>query len=298
MKRALLFLLIAALVLPIISACGAENDGISVYFKDAHLSTLNEEKRTVEEDMSTKDIAIFAVNELIKGPENETNVAVISNKAKLLNLEIVNKVVTVNLSKHYLDKKGTDGILLQQALTCTLCSIEGIDKVAIQVEGQPIVDADGKEIPPVSKTDYIDPQSTQTVDMKLYFPNSKGTMLGSEIREVEIQNTPSLEKAVVNELIKGPTNKSLSKVVPEGTKLLGIETKDKICYVNFSSEFLNSAKSSSSLETTLILYSIVNSLCELKNVDSVQILVDGNTGTVMGDLVFDTDYPADKSYVE
>ena len=41
------------------------------------------------------------------------------------------------------------------------------------------------------------------------------------------------------------------------------------------------------MATTLSLYSIVNSLCELENVNSVQILVNGETGVEYGNLVLD-----------
>ena len=203
----------------------------------------------------------------------------------------------MNISEHYLDKKGTDELLLRLALVNTLCSIDGIDAIVIQVEGVNLVGADGKEIPPIRPSDYVDPENAQKESIKLYFPSSDGTELGSEIREVEIQNMPSLEKAVVTELIAGPKDKSLSKALPEGTKLLNIETKDKICYVTFSKEFINNA-GSGSYETTMILYSVVNSLCELDTVDSVQILIEGKTDAVFGNFMLDIPYEANYDYNE
>lgn len=85
------------------------------------------------------------------------------------------------------------------------------------------------------------------------------------------------------------------KIIPEGTKLLGIETKDKICYVNFSKEFVNNA-GSGSYETTMILYSVVNSLCELDTVDSVQILIEGKSDAEFGNFVFDSPHDPDYDY--
>lgn len=297
MKKAILFLLIIAMIFPVMAACGKGEEEISVYFKDAQLPTLSVEKRKAEKGMSVKDKAVFAVNELIKGPVDDKHEAVISNKAKLLGLEIVNSVATVNMSKHYSDQKGTDELLLRLALVNTLCSIDGIDAIVIQVEGVNLVGADGKEIPPIRPSDYVDPENAQKESIKLYFPNSDSTALGSEVREVEIQNMPSLEKAVVTELIAGPKDKKLSNALPEGTKLLNIETKDKICYVTFSKEFINNA-GSGSYETTMILYSVVNSLCELDTVDSVQILIEGKTDAVFGNFMLDIPYEANSDYNE
>lgn len=295
MKKVILLLLIVAMIFPVIAACSAEKEEISVYFKDAQLPTLSVEKRTAEKDMSVKDKAVFAVNELIKGPKEDTHKAVINKNAKLLGLEIVNSVATVNVSKHYSEKSGTDELLLRMALVNTLCSIDGINAIVIQVDGVNITGSDGKEIPPLRPGDYVDPENAQKENVKLYFPKSDGTSLGSEIREVEIQNMPSLEKAVVTELIAGPEDKKLTRAIPEGTKLLNIETKDTICYVTFSKEFINNA-GSGSYETTMILYSVVNSLCELDTVESVQILIEGKTDAVFGNFMLDIPYEANKDY--
>ena len=294
MKRAILFLIILALVFPVMAACSSGTEEINIYFKDAQTNTLSIEKRKIEKSMSATvtDIAVFAVNEFIKGPENEKNAALISKDTQLLKLEIVDRVATVNFSKHYADE-----ILLRQALVYTLCSIEGIDYVIIQVEGAPITDSNGKELGRLSMSDYTDPENAQMEAVKLYFPNGDG-MLESEIREVDIQNITSLEKAVVTELINGPVSKSLTSSIPAGTKLLSIETtNDGVCTVNFSNEFTSST-SSSTLETTLRLYSVVNSLCELEHIESVKILINGEANVEMGDIVFDTTYDAIESYIK
>ena len=50
--------------------------------------------------------------------------------------------------------------------------------------------------------------------------------------------------------------------------MISISVKDKICYVNFDSSFLTDALS---IDGNLIVYSIVNSLTELPDVQRVQI---------------------------
>ena len=151
MKKTVLFLLMAAMFLPIIAACSPKGDKSSeknqnlkeneivVYFKDAEVFELASEKRTVENGLSAKEKAVFAVKALIKGPEEENHKAVISKDANLINLEIEDKVATVNISKHYSDKKGTDEILLRRALIETLCSIDGIDEIVINVNGEYLI---------------------------------------------------------------------------------------------------------------------------------------------------------------
>ena len=127
----------------------------------------------------------------------------------------------------------------------------------------------------------------------LYFPTKDGNSLEKEIRMVEVQNALSPEKTVINELMKGTELEDCTNAIPSATKLLGIETKDNVCFVNFSSDFI-SRSGTSSLQTTLTLFSVVNSLCELENVKSVQILVNGETGLEFGNYVLDIPYEANK----
>ncbi len=301
MKKAFIFLLVLVLVMPIFSACTKTADHISVYFKDIKTNALNEERRPIKDTVkktSAEAIAKYAVNELIKGPSDEKNAPVIDDDAKLLKLEIKDSVATVNISSHYEKKKGVDELLQRFALVKTLCSIDGVDAIVILVEGSPLTDSQGKEIGLIRMADVLDADTTQLkeeIKIKLYFPNSKKQNLTTEIRTVEVQNSLSPERTVVNELMKGPKDKSLSAAIPAGTKLLDIETKDNVCFVNFSSEFVSNSYSGS-LRTTLVLYSVVNSLCQLENVESVQILINGEAGVEFGNFVLDIPYEANEDF--
>ena len=120
-----------------------------------------------------------------------------------------------------------------------------------------------KSIPPVPK------EITST--FKLYFVNKD--KLAEEDRLVSTKDM-LFEKAIVEELIKGPRNKTFRTTIPPNTKLISIETIDKICYVNFSKEYIENKKWQE-LEECLIIWSLVNSLTQLDSVQKVQILVEG-----------------------
>lgn len=291
MKKAILSILILALTIGLFGGCTDDKTEISVFFRDAATNNLSEEKHEVDTGgkNAAQTMVKLAVAEIIKGPQNESNAPVISKDAKLISLAINNGVATVNMSKHFAWKNGTDAIILRYSFIKTLCSVDGIDGIVIQVEGKPLTsEITGTELGVLSMEDIVlDTEDLTTV--KLYFPHKDGDRLVFESRAVE--NALSLEKTVVNELIKGTKDKSLSPSIPEGTKLLSIETKDKICYVNFSSE-LKLKTASGSTATTLTLYSIVNSLCALESVESVQILINGETGVEFGNYVLDIPYEA------
>ena len=304
MKKVISVLILLMMASAVLSACTSTKLELNVYFKDAQSNSIKAENRktNLKENASLEEKAKTAVAELIKGPVSDTNVAVIEKDAKLLGTKINGGVATVNMSSHYSNKKGVDELVLRFALVNTLCSIDGIDGIVINVEGVPIVsEKTGKEIGVISVNDIVldtqDKQQEEKREITLYFPSADGNSLAEEKRTVEVQNALSLEKTVIAELIKGPGEKTMSPSIPIGTKLLGIETKDGVCFVNFSTEFVSKANSGS-LATTMTLYSVVNSLCALDSVTSVQILVNGETGVEYGNFVLDIPYESNDSLIK
>ena len=304
MKKVISVLLSLIMMICILSGCIGTKAQLDIYFKDAQSNTIKAEKRKInlKENASLEDKAKIAVAELIKGPVNDTNIAVIDKDAKLLSLKVNDGVATVNMSSHYLRRKGVEELVLRFSLVNTLCSIEGIDGIVIQVEGSPIVsEKTGKEIGVISVNDIVLDTQEETQKEKraitLYFPETDGSALKEEKRIVEIQNALSLEKTVVAELIKGPSTKETAASIPVGTKLLGIETKGSVCFVNFSEEFVSKANTGS-MATTMTLYSVVNSLCALEAVSSVQILINGETGVEYGNFVLDIPYEANDDLIK
>lgn len=298
MKKFMSLLLIIILSIAVFSACAPDGTEISVFFKNSEKNELREEIRTVkaEKNANVRAIARLAVNELIKGPSTEGSKGVISKSAKLISLAVNGNVATVNISKHYLEKKGVDELILRFAIVNTLCNIKGIEGVVIQVEGNNLVsDTTGKEIGVLRMNDNIVFAPEDKLAVTLYFPDKSFEHLSGEVRRIDVQNALSLEKIVVDELLKGPQNKELSASIPQGVKLLSVEVKDKVCFVNFTKEFV---AGSGSAVTTMSLYSVVNSLCALKNIESVQILINGEAGVEFGNFVLDIPYEADFSLVE
>lgn len=295
-KITAIFLLIVSM-LAVLSGCRGKNtENISIYFKKKNENVLTEEIRLMEVSGKTdaSDRAKFAISQIIKGPVKEAGEALLPKETKLLKITIENKVATVNMSEHFSLVKGTQALVLRLSMVSTLCAIDGIDGIVIQVNGSPIVsETTGKEFGVLSSeniafnTDDTVSEAEQTIT--LYFPEKNGSSLKAEKRKVKVQNSLSLEKTVINELLKGPKKEKLSRSISEDVKLLGIETKDNVCFVNFSSEFISKTPSGS-LATTLALYSVVNTLCELDNVESVQVLVNGETGAELGNLVLDIPY--------
>ncbi len=301
MKKFISIIIAAVLLITLFSACGKKGDSYNVYFKSKQENKLSSEERFVGTGLNAKNIAKLLIAEMEKGPQSEKNERLLPKGTKLLSIAVKNEVATLNFSKNYSNADGVEELLLRFSVVNTLCNIDGIKGVVIQVEGKgEISSVTGKEIGVLTLSDIAldvnDAELGKKETIVLYFPAKNGDSLIKERRSIEVQNTLSSEKTVINELMKGPKNENAKSSIPEGTKLIGIETKDNVCFVNFSSDFI-SRSGTSSLETSLTLFSVVNSLCEIENVKSVQILINGETGLEFGNYVLDIPYEDNKDIV-
>lgn len=111
--------------------------------------------------------------------------------------------------------------------------------------------------------------------ISLYFNNKETNTLMPEARLIDVKilaKNPYEE--IVNLLIKGPKSEKLEKVIPEGTILNEAKIIGNVVYLDFSKEFIENHPGGTEEESKTI-YSIVNTLLELNEVNSVKILIDG-----------------------
>ena len=98
------------------------------------------------------------------------------------------------------------------------------------------------------------------------------TALIPETEEVVYSSNISLEKLVMEKLLEGPEDERLKATLSPERKVNSITVKDGICYVNFDA---SNMEITANVTEEVSVYSIVNSLSELKNVNKVQISIDG-----------------------
>lgn len=120
---------------------------------------------------------------------------------------------------------------------------------------------------------------TETLEVKLYFPDSDFMYLKPELRSLE--KTENIEKAIVEEVIKGPENPGLEKSVDGEVKVLSAVCENGICTVDLSGEFSEFNTGGSTKESMAVM-SIVYSLCALEKIEAVKINIDGNENPEFG----------------
>ncbi len=252
------------------------DDKYNIFYLDSDGITLVEEKY----ESTTNNVNKLAKEMLDKmySPEEKEHLTVFKKNLTVDRISIDEKVIYVYMSESYYDMNDVEEVLVRSALVKTLCQIEGIEYVSFYINEQPFVNDSGNVVGLMSSSDYINNtedslNSLQLAEMSLYFSDSSGQNLVCVQKQVAYSGNISIEKAVIDNLIDGPDSKNGKSALPKNLKLLGVSTKDGICYVNFDSAFLTAMVD---VSADVTIYSIVNSLCEIDNIKQVQILVNGS----------------------
>jgi len=182
--------------------------------------------------------------------------------------------VTVDLSEEYGEMYGAELAAADACAVMTLCGIDGVSAVRFLVKGKPHP-LHEKEF--LSKNDIItDDLSLKPVEMQavLYFSEGSVEYVVPELKNIIIRENEPIERYIIEELIKGPSEEDYVRILDPDTELISISKENKICYVNFSSDFEDGFKGSLARELQT-LYSVTNSLCSAEGVEGVQYLVEG-----------------------
>ncbi len=122
--------------------------------------------------------------------------------------------------------------------------------------------------------EITDEQLRETI-VTLFFLDEESQSLKSEGKLVDssvlLQNP---YKQIVQYLIDGPTSENLKKVFPENTRIIEASIEKNCVTLNFSKELLNFESDEQKYN---IINSILNSLTQLTEVNSIKFLIDGKT---------------------
>ena len=128
----------------------------------------------------------------------------------------------------------------------------------------------------------ISEEQIRQTKVTLYFENIDTGELETEIKILDANtliNNP--ERELMNLLIKGPQSSNLKKLIPDGTALHDIKVEKSCAVINVSNEFLNFENEENKLK---IINSIVNTLTNLKEIDSVKFLINGEENEKLPDI--------------
>ena len=142
----------------------------------------------------------------------------------------------------------------------------------------------------IPEEEISEEQMRQTI-VSLYFYDKNSKSLASEGRLIDAKElVKEPYKKLMQLLIEGPQNQGLSKTIPDGTKINKAELKGEILYLDLSKEFIENHVGGEEQES-ITIYSIVNTMTNLTEVNSVKILIDGEENKAFKDNKIKFDDP-------
>ena len=278
MKKIYKILLLIAVCIIAVSGCKKEDkvSGTRIYYTDSEGVSLVE-KGTRIKGKTKKAQINYVLGKVQKNTDNINYRSAFVKGVKIKNWSLHSKNLTVDFNRAYQKLSVTEEIVLRASVVQSLGQIDGVDAVFFTIEGEPLEDQNGQEIGYMQPSDFVQNTGSslhayQNETFLLYYGNKKGTRLVKEKVNVRYSSSVSREKALVEQLIKGPDSDNESAVLPEGTKVLSVSVKDHICYVNLDAGFLDTTNV---MNPEVPVYAIVNSIVDGSAISRVQILIDG-----------------------
>ncbi len=284
MKKYLVGLGLAMLLLLV--ACGKEEipKGSTCYtlyyVSNDNTKLISQEYWTTTEKEEELFEELF--EKLSEVPEKLEYTPPFSNNVVLKDWNLQNGRLLLNFDQSYAKLSTEAEVLTRAAIVKTFTQIASVNYVSFQVEGEDLEDSMGKLVGAMYADSFIYNEGAQInsyeeVTLTLYFANETGDALVRTEKTMMYNTNIAMEKIILEQLIAGPKNNKGYATINPDTKILSVVIKDSVCYVNLNETFLTQVYS---VSPEVVLYSIVNSLCELSNVEKVQISIDGDTSVI------------------
>lgn len=281
------FIWLLPMVLLLLLGCGT-NEVASEY----HIEYLNKEKTRIVEvsyepkATDTDGLILEFLAALSSDSDNVEYRKPIPNDVEVTNYSLDGILLTVYFDADYSSMNAVEEVLCRAAVVRTMTQIKGVDCVNFYVGDTPLSDVKGNIIGSMTPESFIENpgeqiNSIQNTTLTLYFSNENGDGLVKETRaDVYYSSNVSVEKLIMEQLLKGPQTEGAKSAIPEGTRLITVSVVDGVCYVSLDETFKNQDYK---VNESVVIYSIVNSLTELPTISKVQISVNGDTSGVYRD---------------
>ncbi len=259
----------------------AGNQGPVLYRLNAEETTLVEVPYDGDTDNSEEAVESMLAA-LAREQEDEDTRPAIPEGVEVQNYVLEDEKLCLNFNSAYQEMDTVREVLCRAALVRSLTGIDGVEMVAVQVDGVFLQNKEGREYGFQQTEDFVQNtgssiNSYEETTLTLYFANESGRALTAEKETVRYHTSQSREQLVIEQLMKGPGVSGHKAVIPADARLLSVSVRDGVCYVNFDEGFNSLVEG---VTPEVMVYAIVNSVTESTSTGQVQITVDGETPQV------------------
>ncbi len=257
----------------------ANEKTVELYFNDTATNKFRLEERVIQGNTQEK-LILCVLEQLQAGSKIEGNIVVVPQDITILYVTIKDHIAVIDLSKEYNTLSLGEKIMCRSAIVWSVTSLDFVDYVCIKVEGKELEKVSGEAIGLMNRENtlinpIVSPESKRYEIVSLYFTDKTKEHLVKEEREIEISQIQTREKSVVEQLILGAKEDGHISTLPSDIKIRNVTTtKEGICYVDLSSDSIDKIINGN-VKEQIAIYSIVNSIVSLYNVEKVQFLIEG-----------------------
>lgn len=304
MRRRIVTLLLAALLLCTAAGCGEKNaadgtENTSAYLRlycPAELGEKNKSagggdavngipiswKQVRGDDRGRQQQAQYIMELLLGGCTDKDFICPVPKGTAVNSCTVTGGTVSVDLSREYEQLVGVERTIADYCITLSLMQLDGIYAVRLTVNGLlPEGRTNGvytsAEVLLTSPEDIV-----RTVKVTLYFPTGSGTLTGEE-RRLTVYEGETVAQAVVKALAERPMDSyaGSEQLLPEGFAVLDTKVEDGTCYLNLAGS-VTALLPEDSTDQERMIQGLVDSLCSLEDVSQVQLMVDGEYQMMLG----------------
>ena len=273
---------------------------IEIYYSNASCSRLISKIYTPQHEQ-TVELARELYAKMQEGGYEDTIPAVAAD-ITISDISLSGNTMSIALQGPWDTMRAPNRMLFLAAVTRTLTQLKDVDGILFTMNGEALTDESGNMMGVLRSASFVDnavdnPEDYREAVIALYFANEAMDGLVKVERTVVYRSSSSMERIVVEQLLRGPEDSGAKASLPNTASLLSINVRDGVCYVNFDSKFITEVLGSYDY---VPVYSVVNSLTELPNVDKVQISINGSseTGFQRDILSFAIPFTRNMRYVE
>lgn len=304
MKRRIVTLLLAALLLCTAAGCGEKNaadgtENTSAYLRLYCPADLSEKNRSAGggdavngipiswkqvrgDDRGRQQQAQYIMELLLGGCADKDFICPVPKGTAVNSCTVTGGTVSVDLSREYEQLVGVERTIADYCITLSLMQLDGIYAVRLTVNGLlPEGRTNGvytsAEVLLTSPEDIV-----RTVKVTLYFPTGSGTLTGEE-RRLTVYEGETVAQAVVKALAERPMDSyaGSEQLLPEGFAVLDTKVEGGTCYLNLAGS-VTALLPGDSTDQERMIQGLVDSLCSLEDVSQVQLMVDGEYQMMLG----------------
>ena len=287
------FILMSTLLILEVEGCGGKSTEtadniVSVYYLNSDETGVLSQDYEIKSDLSnTEAVVDELLIQMETMPEKLEYEAPIYCAVNLISYSIQGGLLTLNFDAGYNEIDTVTEILDRAAVVRTLTQVQGVDYVTYMVAGTPLTDAAGNIIGNMSADNFVynagnEINTYEKVELVLYFASEEGNGLIPVYRNVVYNSNILMQRLAVEQVLKGPNTDAAMPTLNPQTKINSVSVRDGVCYVDFDSNFLNQPYN---VTADVAIYSLVNTLCAITDVNKVQISVAGSTDVIFMDTL-------------